>query len=302
MARKQAEVRYYDRYVGETLTESIYGEKALRWAYETALGRLCLEGIIKRPWFSALYGRWADCGCSRREIASFVERFDLDPSEFLDPLESFRTFNDFFSRRLLPEARPVASGENDVVFPADGRHLFVPDLSEATTLWAKGQRFDLPSLLGDGELAGRFGDGSALISRLCPTDYHRFHFPAAGTPGEPRLVRGELYSVNPIALARQLSYLWRNKRRVTEVKDSPLGDYLFLEIGATNVGSIVSTNEPGLPVCRGDEKGTFRFGGSMTMILFGKGRFIPSEDLAAQSEHGIELYAKFGDRAGSVVE
>lgn len=296
MPEKQ-EILFYDRYEGRLRAEAVYGEKPLRWAYETALGRLCLEGIIKRRWFSALYGRWADSPSSRKEIAPFLERFGLDPGEFLDPVESFRTFNEFFFRRLRPETRPLAPGPDTVVFPADGRHLLVPDLSRDATIFAKGRRFDLATLLGDAALGRAFEGGSAVLSRLCPTDYHRFHFPLEGECDQPRLLNGFLYSVSPIALARSLRYLLENKRRVTEVRHPRIGRYLFLEIGATNVGGIVDTASPG-PVEKGGEKGYFRFGGSMVMTLFPPRTFVPVEDLAEQSVSGTELYARMGDRMG----
>lgn len=298
--KQRQELVYFDRYEATLKTEGIYGEKPLRWAYETLPGRLALEGIIKHRWFSGLYGTWADCRCSRKEVASFVARFGLDPDEFLAPLESYRTFNEFFHRELKASARPLAGPENAFSFPADGRHLFLFDLSESQSLWAKGQQFDLPRLLGDKALAERFQNGSALISRLCPTDYHRFHFPLGGVPGAPRLINGPLYSVNPIALSQSLRYLRENKRRITEIHDSPVGDYLFLEIGATNVGSIIDTSAPGLPVQRGDEKGYFRFGGSMVIMIFPPNRIEPAADLAAQSRDGVELYARVRDIAGSL--
>lgn len=297
---QRQELVYFDRYGQALKTEGIYGEKPLRWAYETRLGRFALESVIKRRWFSGLYGKWADCGCSRKEIAPFVDRFGLDPDEFLLPLESLKTFNGFFHRELKPQARPLAEGEKTVSFPADGRHLFIPNLAQSKEIWAKGQKFDLPALLGDAETAARFAGGSALISRLCPTDYHRFHFPLGGLPGSPRLINGPLYSVNPIALSKSLSYLWENKRRITEIHDSPVGDYLFLEIGATNVGSIIDTATPDAPVKRGDEKGYFKFGGSMVILIFAEDSVEPAVDLATQSQNGIELYARVGDRAGSV--
>lgn len=298
MTGKQ-EILFHDRYEGRLRTESVYGEKPLRWAYESALGRICLEGVIKRRWFSRLYGRWADTRRSAKEIAPFLARFGVDPGEFLDPPESFRTFNEFFFRRLRPEARPFSSGPDTVLFPADGRHLLVPDLSTESPIYAKGRRFDLARFLGDQELARRFEGGSAILSRLCPTDYHRFHFPLEGECGAPRLLNGSLYSVSPIALARSLRFLHENKRRITEVRHPRIGSYLFLEIGATNVGSIVDTAGAG-PVAKGDEKGYFRFGGSMVATLFPAGSFVPADDLAAQSAAGIELYARMGDRMGSL--
>ena len=296
------ELLYFDRYEGGLKSEGIYGEKPLRWAYETALGRICLEGIIKHRWFSRLYGVWADSATSAKEIAPFLRRFGVDSGEFLNAPESFRTFNEFFYRRLKPEARPVAGGEKTIIFPTDGRHLFIPDLSLESHLYAKGQRFDPVGLLGDAVLAERFAHGSAILSRLCPTDYHRFHFPLDGIGGQPKLINGSLYSVNPIALSRKLGYILENKRRVTIVKHATLGEYLFLEIGATNVGSIVDTCKAGMAVAKGTEKGYFRFGGSMVITLFPPETFDPAPDLKEQSMNGIELYARFGDRMGTLLK
>jgi phosphatidylserine decarboxylase len=294
------EILYFDRYESCLKREGIYGEKPLRWAYETVPGRICLEGVIKRRWFSSLYGYWADSSYSSREIAPFIRRFNLDTGEFLSAPESFRTFNEFFYRRLKPEARPLDPDENSVIFPADGRHLFVPKLSQNHHLYAKGQRFDLAQLLGDTTLAARYSEGSAILSRLCPTDYHRFHFPLGGDCGESRLINGALYSVNPIALSRKLGYIFENKRQITPVFHPIFGEYLFLEIGATNVGSIVSTTRSGAEVRKGDEKGFFRFGGSMVITLFPPGAFEAAPDLEEQSSGGVELYARMGDRMGTI--
>ncbi len=292
---------YYDRYENRLKPEAIYGENPLRWAYGTALGRFCLGGAIKRPWFSALYGLWADSPISRKEVAPFIERFGLEQDEFLNSPQSFRTFNDFFSRELRPEARPISRETDTVVFPADGRHLLIPDLSKETQLYAKGQQFDLVELLGDATLANEFAEGSAILSRLCPTDYHRFHFPLEGFCGTPKLINGNLYSVSPIALSRRLGYITENKRQVTEVRHEALGRYLYLEIGATNVGSIINTAESPGPVIKGAEKGFFRFGGSMVITIFPSGTISPAADLSGQSERGIETYARMGDRMATLI-
>lgn len=298
--QERQDIVYYDRYAGKTKPEGIFGEKPLRWAYETLAGRVCLEAFIKRKWFSALYGWWADLPSSAKEIPRFLERFDVDPDEFLSSPKEFRTFNEFFYRKLKPEARPIDDAENSVCFPADGRHLLIPDLSRESHIYAKGRKMDLAELVGDDELAERFSDGMAVLSRLCPTDYHRFHFPAGGRFGEPELIQGSLYSVNPIALKRRISYLLENKRRVSLISDSPVGDYLFLEIGATNVGSIVDTAQSGEIVSKGEEKGYFRFGGSMVITVFQKGRICPAEDLSAKSLEEVEIYARMGDKMGTI--
>jgi phosphatidylserine decarboxylase len=289
-------VTYFDRETGEVREEAIYGESSLRWAYENALGRLALESVVKRAFFSRLYGWLMDRPGSRKKIEPFIGQYGLDPAEFADPVSSFGCFNEFFVRRLKPEARPIDADKNAIVFPADGRHLGFPDVSAAEGIYAKGQRLSLETLLDDKNLAERYRRGSLVISRLCPVDYHRFHFPAAGMPSDPKLINGPLYSVNPIALRRRIDILGENKRIITRFQSERVGEVLLLEIGATNVGSIVQTAPPGDRVEKGAEKGYFAFGGSMTMILFEPDRVTLADDLVEQSRKGRELYARMGER------
>jgi phosphatidylserine decarboxylase len=184
------------------------------------------------------------------------------------------------------------------VLPADGRHLAFQNVEAAAGFYAKGQKFDLKAFLGDEALAAKFAGGSLLISRLCPVDYHRFHFPVAGQPGEPRLINGYLYSVSPIALQRNLAYLWENKRMVTLVESPVFGTVAVCEIGATMVGSIVQTHVPGRAVAKGEEKGLFKFGGSCVVTIFQPGRIRLDADLVEQTAAGLEVYARMGERLG----
>jgi len=162
----------------------------------------------------------------------------------------------------------------------------------------KGMKFTLAELLGDVALAEIFAGGAMLISRLCPVDYHRFHFPVAGTPGEARLIQGWLYSVSPVALRRNIQYIVENKRMITLVESAEFGTVAFIEVGATNVGSIRQGYVPGRLVKKGEEKGLFAFGGSCVITLFQKGRIRFDADIVAQSAQCLETYAKMGDRLG----
>ena len=116
---------------------------------------------------------------SRRKIAPFIEQYALDPNEFARQPDEFESFNEFFFRSLKPEARPVDPDPMTVVFPADGRHLCIPDLSRSDGLLVKGEIFNLETLLADSTLAREYASGPLLVSRLCPMDYHRYHFPVA---------------------------------------------------------------------------------------------------------------------------
>jgi phosphatidylserine decarboxylase len=289
------EIRFFDRYTRQERVEKVYGDGALRWTYGTPLGKLALATVVKRAWFSRLYGWRMDRPKSRELIEPFIRDYELDATEFALRPDQFRSFNEFFARALVPEARPIDADEDSAVFPADGRHLCVPDLSSCEGLFVKGQMFDLASLLEDGELTDRFAGGSLLLSRLCPVDYHRFHFPLAGRPGAARLINGPLYSVNPIALCQNIHILATNKRTVTELQTDRFGAVLLIEVGATCVGSIRQTYLPETVVEKGDEKGFFRFGGSSTITIFQPGVIRFADDLVEQSSRHRELYALMGD-------
>lgn len=294
-------IRYFHRYKKTIETEQVYGESWLRWTYGTALGRLALGLVVKRALLSRYYGWRMSMRASANRVLPFIVDYDLDVDEFAKNAFSFKTFNEFFYRALKAGARPIAAGDKVAVLPADGRHLAFQNVDAAEGFYAKGQKFSLESFLGDQALAAEFAGGSLLISRLCPVDYHRFHFSVGGMPAEPRLINGWLYSVSPIALRQNLAYLWENKRMVTVVESPVFGRVVSVEIGATMVGSILQTFTPGRAVVKGDEKGLFKFGGSCVVTIFKKDRIRLDADLLKPSAEGLEVYAKMGDRLGEAV-
>ena len=289
-------IRYFNRHTNRLETEQVYGEGFLRWTYRHPLGALTLHAMVKRPFFSAWYGRRMSSPQSAARVAPFIDRYGLNPADFAETPESFRSFNEFFYRKLKPAARPIDPDEAAAVFPADGRHLGFQRASDISGVFVKGQRFNLPELLGDDALAARYADGALILSRLCPVDYHRFHFPTAGVPGDTREIGGPLFSVNPIALRQRLSYLWTNKRVITPLATRRFGTVLLMEIGATCVGTIGQTFNPGQPVAKGAEKGYFAFGGSSTITLFEPRTVKLASDLLEHSASLTELYAQVGSR------
>ena len=239
-------IRYYDRYARAVKTEHIYGERWMRFAYENPVGRFFVWLLARRAVFSQWYGHKMRKPESALRIIPFIAKYEIDVDEFAKSPFDYKTFNEFFYRALKPSARPIAghstgsgqAGEKVAVFPADGRHLAFQDVDATPGFYVKGAKFTLAALLGDAALAQKFAGGALLISRLCPVDYHRFHFPVGGVPNESRLINGWLYSVSPVALRRQIRYLVENKRVVTLVESPMFGTVAVIEVGATNVGSI----------------------------------------------------------------
>jgi phosphatidylserine decarboxylase len=299
--------RYWHRAKQALETEQIYGERWLRWVYETSLGRVALWLLVRRSIFSTYYGWRMNWRYSAAKVLPFIVDYNLDVDEFAKSAFAYRTFNEFFTRALKPEARPIAPGDAVAVFPADGRHLIFPDVEAAEGFYVKGARFTLAELLGEDrlpeekrELSRLLAGGSMVISRLAPVDYHRFHFPVAGEPREPRLIHGTLASVHPIALRHWVRYLVENRRMVTVVDATPFGSIVMIEIGATMVGRIRQFFIPGRPVAKGAEKGLVGFGGSCVITLFAAGRIVFDADLVARSRTFCETYARMGERMGVV--
>lgn len=292
-----APIEFYNRAVDRVQTEDVYGEGFLRWAYGNPLGRLTVALAVKRLWFSRWYGWRMNRRASRARVAPFVERYGLNTDDFAASLDSFESFNQFFYRTLKPGARPIVPESDVAVFPADGRHLAIENIDSTKRFYIKGQSFDLSQFVGDASLAKNFAGGTAVISRLCPVDYHRYHFPVSGVAGDVAMLKGTLRSVSPLALRRQLSILWENRRARTLVDSPVFGPVLVMEVGATCVGGMHSTFIPG-QVEKGDEKGYFSFGGSCVTTIFQKGAIRLDADLLEQAAQGREVYAKMGERCG----
>lgn len=296
-------ITYIDRLNGQLCKEEVYYDSLLRLMYGDCLASrflgFPLRAFVSRcDIFSKLVGWYQSQPWTRRNIQPFVTRYGIDAAEFVLPVEAFSSFNDFFVRELKAEARPIAPGQQRAVIPADGRFYFYPDVSQAGPLDIKGKRFDLASLLGDAALAQRYRRASVVLGRLCPTDYHRFHFPVDCTPGDSRLMNGYLYSVNPWAVRQNISILWQNKRVVTPLHAPAFGDVLCVEIGATSVGTIVQTYSAHQQQIKGQEKGYFSFGGSALALIFPEGSIQFDRDLLQATERGLEMRCLMGQSMG----
>ncbi len=295
---KEQQIEFYNRYSSQIEIEEIYGEKWLKFIYNNSFGKFLLWLIVKRTVFSYLYGRWAKSKLSIKEIIPFIEKYKLNENEFILKSNQFTSFNDFFIRKLKPESRPIDEAVNSVIFPADGRHLGFQNINPENNFYVKDQQLDLIKLLGSYKLADQFKNGSMVFSRLCPIDYHRFHFPYSGIVKYAKLINGPLFSVSPLALKQNLKILSENKRCLTLLEINNNFNVAIVEVGATNVGSIVQTHNSNTRIIKGDEKGYFQFGGSAIITLFPEGKIRLADDLVAHSESGREIFARMGDKLG----
>ena len=285
-------VKYVERATGEIKTEKIEGEGWLKWLYYNPVGELTLNAMVKRKFVSDLYGKLMDKPSSTEKIEPFVRKYDIDMN--IVKKQKFDSFNDFFTRELKPGARPVDPDPNTIVSPADGKILVFENI-ENKDFFVKGYRFNLAEFLNDNSLAERYKTGVLMIIRLAPPDYHRFHFPVNGNLSGPVKVKGDYYSVSPLALRKIAEIFCMNKREYLTISTSEFGEVVMAEVGATMVGSIIQTYK-GKTAKKGVEKGLFKFGGSTVILIFEPGKIVVDDDLLKNSASNLETTVKAGER------
>lgn len=243
---------------------------------------------------SVKQGRKYDDPASASQIQDFINFHQLDMSEVLLPVELFKTFNEFFYRKLKPEARPCSAPEEPriLVSPADCRSVVFDRMDDATQIWVKGREFSVDRLLGDAypNDAHRYRNGGLGIFRLAPQDYHRFHIPVDGVIGTPKTIAGEYYTVNPMAIRSALDVYGENVRVLVPIDSPVYGRVMVVCVGAMMVGSTVITRQPGEKVSRAEELGYFKFGGSTLLVLFEEGVVNFDTDLAENSKGPLETF------------
>lgn len=296
-------VFYLNRKTQKVEEEKIYGLLGLKLLYEKKIfyslfSKILLHFCVKNSFVSRLCAFLHKTKKSQKKIAPFIRAYEINIEEFVVPPEGFSSFNDFFIRKLKPGARPLKESEKTLVLPADGRYLVFENVSHSDTFFVKGQQLSLQELIPDPAISHRYEEGSLVFGRLCPSDYHRFHFPCDCIPSRAQVINGYLYSVNPIALRQNIKILSQNKRVLTELETTHFGKVLYIEVGATAVGSIQQTYTPHLHYKKGDEKGFFEFGGSTVLMLFEKNKIIFDKDLLESSKQCLEVKANMGESLG----
>lgn len=293
---KKKKIEVFCREREELIEEIVFGEDLMRLCYGTKLGVRLTSKFFTKRWISRAYGVYNDTRISKRKINDFVTKLQIDLDECEKPLADYRSFNDFFARRLKPDTRPIPDDPRKLISSGDGRLLVFPSIDEKSLSNVKWAPVYLMELFNrDNALVERYRGGSCAVLRLCPSDYHRFHFPLSGKALPTKTVPGLLHSVSPYALEQKISVYALNKRTICSLETKDFGEVLLMEIGALGVGSIIQTYEPGTQVSRGDEKGYFKFGGSTTICFLESGKIAFDEDLVKNSAAGLETVVKMGE-------
>ena len=285
-------MKIYDRQTCSYEQIEQYGAGKLDFLYNNPAGRLLLW-IAVSPLVSGIYGKVNSTRRSAKKIPAFIESQKIDMSQFEE--REYRSFNDFFARKIKPGMRPVDMGKNVLISPADSK-LLVYKIDENTKMNIKGRDYTVSELLGEERAeAEEFKDGLALVFRLCVDDYHRYCFPDSGRLISSRKIRGKLHTVSPVSKDHKIYK--ENTRNVSILKTDNLGLITYIEVGALLVGKITDHGKEFFD--KGEEKGFFEPGGS-TVIMLVRGVAI-DEDIMRQSAEGIETKVRYGERIGEKI-
>jgi phosphatidylserine decarboxylase len=286
-------IQIFNRKTQKQEFERVMGEAPMRKLYGTRLG-MQLAQVLSSPWMSQVYGRYQSSARSKRAIPQFIKTFQIPMNEFES--EDFKSFNDFFIRKFKSGQRNYPTIASQMGAPAEGRYFAFDSVTDKTPLPIKGVTLNVSSLLGSNVDTKIFQGGPGFIARLCPVDYHRFHFPDSGKILRQERLRGPLHSVNPIALKAKGDILFTNERFLSIIETENFGKIAYLEVGALCVGRIVQSHSPTGTFKRGDEKGYFLFGASTVIMVGEPGRWILDQDLIERTKEGVETLVRLGDK------
>lgn len=273
----------------------------LDFFYKNLMGRL-VRFPMTYIWFSQLGGAFADSSISRYFIKSFIKRNKIDMSDFVIPEGGYKTFNEFFYRKLKTHRRKIDSDVNSIISPADSKLLVIPEINTQSYFFVKTCKFDLESFLQDQALANEFSGGTLFLFRLAPENYHRFHFPFDCVASLPRRIKGRFESVNPVVYKSGIQPLTENERHLIVLDSKKFGKVIFVPVGAILVGKIVETYDPEKFNKKGDEVGYFAFGGSSIVMIFKKGAMIPDETFIQNSLHERETAVRMGHKINKFID
>lgn len=274
-----------------TLEISEKDTAGVNFLYHTPPGRALLRLLIC-PGVSKALGAFLDTGVSRHLVSPFVKGTKLDLSDY--PQVSYRSFNDFFTRRVKEGRRPIDKTADTLVAPCDGK-LTVYPITEDAVFSIKHSSYALKDLLRDEALAKEFEGGTCLIFRLTPDDFHRYSFMDDGRILSSSIIPGVLHTVRPIAFRRYPVYL-ENAREYAVLETANFGKVIQMEVGALFVGRIV--NHPLTTFVRGQEKGKFEFGGSTILLLLQKDAAVIDEELLENTRQNKESIVRLGSTIG----
>lgn len=276
---------------GQELKVNQSQNRLLKLLYSHFLGRCALK-VLTLPFITHIGGLYMNSRLSKRQIQPFIQNYHIDMSQY--EKQDYRCYNDFFTRQIKKEARPICHDHYALIAPADSKLTYYR-IGEDTKLWIKDTMYSLSDLLGNHELAQQYDGGTCLVFRLSVDDYHRYCFIDDGSKEEDVYIKGVFHTVNPIANDYYPIYK-QNSRSYSLLHTLHFDDVIYMEVGAMMVGKIVNHSLDSF--CRGDEKGYFEFGGSTIVVLLKKDIVEIDEDIVSHSLHHDETRVLMGEKIG----
>lgn len=296
-------IHVWNRSRGVVEVEKVFGGDWINLGYRTAPGRWLLSNRFFQKVLSEMVGVFQNSPLSVGQADPFIENYQIDQKKFLVPDGGFESFNDFFCRKLKPEFIQFPKDKALMGSPCEARLSVFPILGPKNQITVKGAELSVPEILGEARsdfAESLYGRGHAWVFRLCPKDYHRFHFFDDCIPGIPIRMAGGLHSVNPVALDEVKKIFETNERQVTFLKTENFGEIAFIEVGALCVGKIKQSFLPGARVRRGFEKGLFEFGASTVILLTHDSDLVPDPDILKMTLQGFETFVSIGEPVGKL--
>lgn len=287
-------MRQMDR-SGKVVESTGNQDRMLGLLYGNAFGRAVLRVLIS-PVVSKAVGCFLSSRLSVGLIHPFVRKNGIDLTQF-EPAR-FRSYNEFFSRKIRAGLRPIDREPSHLIAPCDSKLTVLPITPESRFL-LKNTLYTLPDLLKNKALAASYAGGYAMIFRLTVDDYHRYCYVDDGEKHGNVRIPGVLHTVNPIANDVYPIYK-ENAREYSVLHSQHFGKVLMMEVGALLVGKIVN-HHGAARVCRGQEKGYFEFGGSTVVLLLEKDKAVIDGDLLENSRRNIETVVLMGEKIGRAV-
>lgn len=267
-------------------------EKTLKLLYKTFSGRVVLK-LLTRPVVSKVTGKVLDSRLSAFAAKSAIKKRKIE-TELLEKTK-FRSYNDFFTRKLKDGTRSVDMQPASLISPCDSK-LSAYKIDSDSSFVIKGTPYTVKDLLGNDRIYKDFLGGTCLVFRLAVEDYHRYCYFDSGNKGENTYLKGVLHTVHPIVVGEYDIYK-RNCREYTVMDTDNFGTAVQVEVGALMVGRIKNFHGAH-SFKRGEEKGMFEFGGSTIVLLLKKGAAEIDSDILANSRNNVETVVKYGMKIG----
>ena len=283
--------KIYNRETKDYYEQKESGDLGLRFLYNTILGRLILKFLVGKK-VSVMSGKYNDSKHSLKKIKKFVEKNKINMDDFIE--EDYKNFNDFFTRTIKEEKRPMTKNPKRFISPADSKVLAY-DITDDLMLTIKGSTYSLNELVNNEEDLSEFKNGKCLVFRLCVDDYHHYCYPDSGKLLKYNIIDGKLHTVRSISSKYKIYKV--NQREYSILETENFDKIVYIEVGAMMVGKIVNNVQE--EFTKGAEKGYFKLGGSTIVILLKENELILDKDIINNSKKDIETQVKYRETIGA---